>query len=170
MAMSSLISATADWFKRRNTSIEAWYSDDGGRYAFRVSVDGQPFTVCAKKYLVDGTASFMASKVVQRAIDRDALLLLFVQEGGRRLVFDPNTVQAQGVASTPDDSPRARRGEHWLDIPTDHAVDFDAWADGHQQPPAPSDIVSDPDAQHDANTDGGRPENPGFITDWGDGE
>lgn len=165
----SLLSAAADWFKARETPVKAWYGDDQGRYAFRVHVQGKPFIVAAKKYLVDGTASFMESKVVKRATDHNAYLLLFVQEGGRRLVFDPETVLKDGVPSSPSDSPRAARGEAWLDVTTSHAVDFQNWIDDRDLPPGPQDIIEDPDAEGDG---GIRPDSPQFITDWtgGDGD
>lgn len=134
----NLLSEAADWFKARQTGIQSWYSDDRGRYAFRVTVDDQDFVVTAKKYLKAGDASFMASKVVQRAIDRDALLVLFVKDGGYQYVFDPAAVKEYGEAPDPDESKRARDGEDWLDVTARFGVAFDDWYEGRSPPRHPN--------------------------------
>lgn len=149
--MSNLLSNAAEWFKARETRIDSWYSDDQGRYAFRVSVDDQPMIVTAKKYLNDGDASFFAEKVVQRARDRNALILLFVFQSGQRLLFDPATVQEAGEEAVGDDS-RRKRGETWIDVDADIACDFRRWYDGTASPASVKDVKEKP---HD-------------ITAWGD--
>jgi hypothetical protein len=130
-----LLSDAADYFKTRQTAIDAWYDDNRGRYAFRVTVHDQAFIVTAKQYLKAGDASFMHTKVAQRATDTDALLLLFVQDGGYRYVFHPKAVTEHGDAPDPDDSPRQRRGEDWIDINARFGVPFRDWADGRKTPP-----------------------------------
>lgn len=130
----NLLQQAADWFKARETAIGAWYNDDRGRYAFRVTVDGQAFIVTAKKYLKAGDASFMRKKVVQRAIDTDALLVLFVAEGGYQYVFDPAAVMDYGEPPG-DDSQRAKQGEDWLDVSARFGVPFEDWFDDRQDPP-----------------------------------
>lgn len=149
--MSSLLSDAADWFKRRETVVQTWYDDDVGRYAFKVTVDGQPMIVTAKEYLNDGDASFFADKVVQRAKDQDALILLFVFNSGKRLLFRPTTVQEVGVHRTAEQK-RQKRGEDWIDIDSDHAASFRGWYEGREEPDTARDIKERP---HD-------------ITSWGD--
>lgn len=124
----------ADWFKRRKTRIRAWYDDDQGKYAFVVKVDGQQLICCAKDYLHDGDASFMAQKIVLRAIDNEALIMLFVKN--KRLVFDPNTIAQEGTEVTAEDS-RKQRGERWIDVDAKLSCSFEDWVDGNAEPPTP---------------------------------
>lgn len=159
----SLLGHAADWFKARNTGIRTWYEDDNGRYAFRVTVEGQDFVVCAKKYLHDGDASFMR-KVVLRAADLDAYILLFVQGDGRRLLFDPQQVQDQGTPSDPSESQRAQQGERWLDVPTDWTVTFEEWYDDGKEP-VPTATDGSGGGQ---DADDSRPDRHWDITAWGD--
>lgn len=150
--MSSLSNA-AEWFKSRKTPIQRWFEDDVGRYAFRTQVDGQRFLVAAKNYLHDGQASFMA-KLAERAIEQDALLMLFV--GDKRWVFDPRQVIEHGHPSDPDESKRQSEGEDWLDVPADWGVTFDRWVDHGHQP------------TWDGPTDNDTPDRPWDVTQWGD--
>lgn len=153
----SLLTNAADWFKARDTRIEAWYDDDGGRYGFRVTVDDQPFIVVAKQYLNDGQASFFEGKVVQRGIDTDALILLFTANG-KRLVFDPETVDAIGDHGMAEVATRKNRGERWVDVDADVSVSFEAWVDHGEEPPAPEDFGAGDD----------RPATPWDVTSWTD--
>lgn len=150
-----LLPEAADWFKSRDAPVERWYEDDRGRYAFRVTVQDQPFIVTAKKYLHGGDVSFMAQKVVQRAIDQDALLLQFVFEGGWQYVFDPEAVKEYGDPSDPDKSDRVQQGEDWLDLNVNWGVSFEDWVDGGKTPQRHTDQGERPDRDHD-------------ITAWGD--
>jgi hypothetical protein len=134
----SLLANSADWFKARKTMVRGWYNDGNGRYAFRVDLDGQTFLVCAKKYLNDGKASFMATKIVQRAIDMDAMILLFTS-GDRRLVFDPQTVDQNGTHDLAERSDRRRRGEQWVDVDSKLSCSFEDFMEGYDQPPGPTD-------------------------------
>lgn len=152
----SMIDHAADFFKSRRTQIEAWYSDDKGRYAFRVTVQGQRFVTCAKKYVNHGRASFMKGKVLERARDQDALVLLFIAEGNRWLVFDPRHALVHGEPSG-GKSKRVKKGEDWLDVDTDCACSLEAFIDGHAEPDF------DPDGSGDET--GAKPSS---ITDWGD--
>ena len=152
----NLLASAADWFKARETRIRAWAEDENGRYAFAVRVDGRKFWVAAKKYLHGDQASFM-DKLVRRAADQDAYLLLFVFEGGHRLVFDPERVQELGEPSNPNESKRASNGEDWLDAPRDWAVDFQRWYDQGDQP----------EPMMAADGSGERPARPHDITAWG---
>lgn len=75
------------------------YKDDYGRYAFAATGPRGPYLCAAKKELFDGHASFMARKVVERAVDTDRLLCLFVgapPTPDAAFVFDPKTVQRVG--------------------------------------------------------------------------
>ena len=132
----SLLANAADWFKSRKTPLDRWFEDERGRYAFAVTVDDQPFVVCARSYLNDGKASFMAIKIVQRAIDRDAYILLFT-DGDRRLVFDPITVFEDGETDDVAEQDRERRGEGWVAVDAARSVPFDAWIDRGIEPPKP---------------------------------
>lgn len=131
----TLLSDAEGWFKARETRIERRYSDDQGQIGFRVTVDQQPFLVVAKSYLKDGQASFMTDKVVERANDMGAFLLLFTKE--QRLVFDPRTVLARGDHGTAERQDRQQRGERWTDIDADLSVDFQTWYDRRLMPPTP---------------------------------
>ena len=130
----SLIGNAADYFKSRQTMVERWFSDDQGRFAFRVTVAEVRFIVTAKKYLKDGQASFMADKVVQRAIDSHAYILLFTSDD-RKLVFDPNTVKRAGTPDTAAEADRRRRGESWVDVDADLSAPFMDVVDGVAEPP-----------------------------------
>ena len=134
-----LLGHAADWFKARGVQIKAWHDDDGGRYAFRVTVDGDDFVVCAKQYIHDGRASFMQQKVLVRSAERDAKVLLFVGEGERWLVFDPWQVLEHGQPSDPSTSRRARKGQKWLEAPTDWACSFQGFLNGAAEPTWDSD-------------------------------
>ena len=152
----AMLDQAADWFKGRKTSIRSWYEDDQGRYAFAVVVDGQSFVVVAKKYLNDGQASFMSKKVVQRAIDTDALVLLFVGSG-KRLVFDPDTVMEAGQHGATHEDQRKARGEDWVDVDADLGVSFRRWYDGDAEPTRLGDIIDESDD---------RPDRPCDVTAW----
>lgn len=154
----SLLTSAADWFKARQTPIEAWLTDDGGRYAFVVEVNGQRLYVAAKKYLYDGRASFM-SKLVERAADSQAYLLLFTEDD-KRLLFDAEHCREYGVPSNPKQSKRAAKGEGWLEIPAEDAVDFRAWYDRGREPTRRLADTDDPD----------RPNRPWDVTAWGDSD
>lgn len=163
--MGSLLSDTAEFFKARETPIQSWYADDNGRYAFFVWVPGAeghrtPMVVTAKQYLVnrDGEkhASFMARKVVQRAVDHDAKLLQTVGRSNRRLVFDAQLVQDYGKPSD-DRSKRQRNGEDWLEVPADWGCPLQDYADRRAGPRTdpPADLVhsnGDPVEQTDDPT------------------
>lgn len=148
-----LLSHAADWFKARQTGIERWYEDGHGRYAFAVDVNDQRFIVAAKTYLDGGKASFFADKVIQRAIDQDALVLLFLKD--HRLVFDPETVNVIGDHDATQQTDRKRRGENWVDVNADVGVDFRRWYDGDAEPDAPSDYIDNRDDQPDRPWDVG---------------
>lgn len=156
--MGSLLTQAADWFKARQTPIRSWVTDGGGRYAFAVKVDGQRFFVAAKKYTYHGQASFM-TKLVKRAADQEAYLLLFT-ESGQKYVFDAEHVLEYGKESNPQDSERASKGEGWLDIPVDASVSFRNWYDRGQ---TPTRKLADP------GDDRERPKTPWDVTAWADG-
>jgi len=139
----SILNDAADYFKRRETAVQRWYSDDVGRYAFRVTVHDRDMIVTAKKYLDGSVASFFAAKIVQRAIDTDALILLIVPRGGYRLLFDPRTVKEVGEENT-EKVERKRRGETWIDVRTDIAADLRDWVDGDDSPASPADLKDRP--------------------------
>lgn len=149
------LSDAAGWFKARKTPIEAWYDDAHGRYAFKVTVDAETFVVAAKDYLYRGNASFM-NKVVLRANDRDAKLLLFVADGGYRYVFDPQTVIEDGDDA---DGPRSsERGEAWIDVDAQAGVSLEDYADGRDTPKRPESERKPPDG----------PDTPENLSAWED--
>jgi len=156
--MTGILSDAAEYFKARNTPVERWYEDDRGRYAFTVTIDGQRFHVAAKQYLHDGRASFM-EKLVERAIDTDAYLLLFTGGAGGKLVFDPRYVHDAGEPSDPETSQRQRHTERWLELPTRGAVTFTAWYDNGATPTSTNSNDTD---------DEQRPERPHDVTAWSD--
>jgi len=156
-----LLSQAADWFKARETPIECYYRDGHGRYAFAVDVANQRFIVAAKQYLDGGNASFFADKVVQRAIDQEALLLLFLKN--HRLVFDPRTVEMIGDHNATQQTDRKRRGEHWIDVTADAGVDFRRWYDGDAAPDAPGDHIDTDDRDRDRDD---RPDRPWDIQSY----
>lgn len=122
----------ADYFKSRKTPIERWYSDGVGRFAFRVSVEGQTF-VCAARTTPpnDGTTSIMA-RVAGKAQTTDALIALRLRD--RTLVFDPVAVLGHGDPDEPVEEDRKRRGEKWITLPLRFGCAFDDWYDGVDEP------------------------------------
>lgn len=139
-----LITNFAEFFKARETPVRGWYSDQNGRYAFRVDLDGHRFVATAKKYLNDGDASFMRKKIVQRAQDMDAYIILFVGSTSDRLIFDPDTVEAAGTDDATAEDARRKRGEEWIDVPARYSVGLQEWYDHGEQPPTPTDAGIDP--------------------------
>lgn len=152
------LSDAAGWFKARKTPIQAWYDDDHGRYAFKVTVDSEPFVVAAKKYLYAGNASFM-DKVVLRANDYDAKLLLFVVDRSNPYVFNPQTVIEDG---TDADGPRSsNRGEAWTDVDAKAGVPLEDYVDGRDTPKRPESERDPPDGSD-------TPENLSTWEDYGE--
>lgn len=120
-----LLGQAADFFKRRETHIQAWFDDDRGRYAFLTAPEGADgyrtrLVVTAKKYHVrrgdTAFASFMQRKVLERASDMDAKVVQFVADTDERLVFDPDAVLDHGIPPG-EESKRRQQGEDWVDIP-----------------------------------------------------
>lgn len=139
--MSGLLKQAADYFKRRQTGIQRWYSDDVGRYAFRVDPAETPdaLVVTAKKDLHEGMASFQRRRVLERARDQGDLVALFTA-ADRWLVFDPEAVLNHGVEDATQSDRRRRRGEDWVDIDTDIAVPLGDYASGRKMPDSVDDI------------------------------
>ena len=126
-----LLRDTAEWFKSRDTAIQRWHKDDEGRYAFRVDADGETFFVSAVSQThPNGDVSAMR-KLVRRADDRDAMLLLRVRD--EFLVFDPRTFTSRNREATIRDD-RKSRGEQWLRVPKDWGADFQRYLDGRDTP------------------------------------
>lgn len=126
-----LLSDTAEWFTSRKTPIQRWYKDDEGRYGFRVTVEGEAFVVAAlSQRHKTGDISVM-EKLVRRAEDTDAMLLLRI--GDERRVYDPDTFRRKRKTGVINDE-RAKRGERWLHVPADWGVDFRAYVDGDAHP------------------------------------
>jgi len=126
-----LLTDTAEWFKSRRTAIQAWYEDDEGRYAFKVAPEGETLYVSAVSQThADGEISAMR-KLVERAKDADAMVLIRVRDDF--LVFDPDAFTARNREGTIRED-RRRRGERWLRVPTDWGADFGAYMDGRDEP------------------------------------
>lgn len=135
-----LLGHAADYFKSRKVVV-SFKDDDRGRYCFTCSIPGAdgrdiPMVVTAKKYLVsrDGVqvASFMRRKVLERASDRNAVVVLFVGEVDRWLVFEPDAILEHGLE--PDSRSTRRNSEDWLDVPSSWGVPLEAFADHEAQP------------------------------------
>lgn len=126
-----LLRDTADWFKSRRTPIKRWYKDDEGRYAFRVDVDGEVFLVSAVSQTHRNGEISAMRKLVERAKDRDAMLLIRVRDDF--LVYDPTTFTSRNREGTIRDDRKAR-GERWLRVPKDWGADFQSYMDGRDDP------------------------------------
>lgn len=129
---SSAIADFADYFKTRRTKIEKWYTDGVGRFAFRVTVDGQAF-VCATRTNPPkkGKTSIMA-RVAGKAQTQDALIALRLRDEIH--VFDPVTVLGHGEADEPAEEDRKKRGEKWVHFPVSLGCTFEEWYDGAGEP------------------------------------
>lgn len=134
--MTSLIEDFAAWFKARRTAVERWYSDSKGKFAFRVTVDGQTF-VCAARSSAEGRTSIM-KRVAGKAQTSDALIALRI--GDDIHVFDPVTVLDQGDVDDPHDDERKKRGEEWVYFDVDLGCRFEDWVDGHASPVRYADV------------------------------
>jgi len=141
MSKTNLLGDAKDWFTSRGVKIRKTFSDGVGDYGFQVHLEGPTgptkLVVGAKKdaYTRADTdvGSFMRWKMVQRASDYDALLVLYLQARDQFFVFDPDAFLDHGVE--PDDnSPRKERGEEWLDLPLDWAVSLEDWLAGYDAP------------------------------------
>lgn len=127
-----LLDATAEWFKARSAPIKRWYRDDQGRYGFRVAVEGEMFYVGAVSQTHrDGKISVM-DKLVERARDHDAMLLIRVSDDFR--VFHPDMFRVPSDGHGTIRKERARRGETWYRADVDHSVSFEDYMDGVAEP------------------------------------
>lgn len=133
----TLIDDFAEYFKARRTSIEAWYEDDVGKYAFRVTVGGQTFVCAARSSASDGRTSIMKS-VIKRTLANDALIALRIRDTVR--VFDPVTVLEQGDDDDPHEDDRKERGEEWVEFDVSFGCRFEEWADGNATPVRYADV------------------------------
>lgn len=134
----SLIKDFASWFKARRTKVEAWYADDSGKFAFRVTVDGTPFICTARSSMYDGRTSIM-KRVAGTAQVNDALIALRVGDDIR--VFDPVVVLYRGVDDDPTEDDRSNRGEEWVEFDVDLGCAFDDWFDGVAEPTRYEDVA-----------------------------
>lgn len=130
----------ADWFKDRKTKIERWYSDGVGKFAFRVTVDGQTF-VCAARASEpnDGETSIMA-RVAGKAQTTDALIALRLPSG--IYVFDPVTVLDVGERDEPEEGDRRNRNETWVAVDIAVGCKFRDWYDGERSPTRFGDVTA----------------------------
>lgn len=129
----------ADWFKRRETAVEAWYEDGKGRFAFRVTVDGQAFVCAARSSSHNGNVSVM-TRIPGEAQTIDALICLRIGDAIR--VFDPVAVLAHGETDEPTEPGRRERGESWVEFPVSIGCRFDAWFDGDAEPSTFDDVAA----------------------------
>lgn len=146
MGKDSLLRTAKEQFKNMGVSIRGTWSDGVGEYGFSVRLasqafDGRTFVVGAKKSAYQRgddavpVASFMKTKMVQRAVDYDALLALYLDSRGEFLIYDPEAFLAYGVA--PDDnSQRAKKGERWLDLPLSWGSTLEDVLAGYDEPKA----------------------------------
>lgn len=122
----------AEWFKARKTKVESWYSDGVGRFAFKVTVDGQAF-ICAARSSgpTNGRTSIM-KRIAGKAQVEDAFVALRLPDG--IYVFDPVTVLGHGEVEEPKEKARKKRGEEWVSVDVGLSCDFREWYDGHAEP------------------------------------
>lgn len=126
-----LLTDTADWFKSRRTPIKRWFKDDEGRYAFKVAPEGEPLYVSAVSQTHSSGEISAMRKLVERAKDRDTMLLIRVRDDF--LVFDPDAFTKRNREGTIRDD-RRKRGERWLRVPKDWGVPFREYMDGTADP------------------------------------
>ena len=131
--MASQIKDFAEWFKVRKTKVESWYSDGVGKFAFRVTVDGQAFVCAARSSASDGRTSIM-KRVAGKAQVNDALIALRIGDSIR--IFDPVTVLGHGNVDEPHEDDRKKRGEKWVYFDVDLGCRFREWYDGTAKPVA----------------------------------
>jgi len=129
----------AEWFKARRTKVEAWYEDGVGKFAFRVTVDGQAFVCAARSSASHGRTSIM-KRVAGKAQVNDALIALRI--GDTIHVFDPVTVLAIGTTDDAHENERNERGEEWVYFDVDLGCRFDEWYDGYATPVRYADVDS----------------------------
>lgn len=128
----SLLHDFKEELKAKGVPVEAYYSDDVGRYAFRVTIDGERFVCVArtsKKY--DDRLSIM-SKVAGEAQTLDAKVLVRYRD--ERWVFDPVAILHAGEKDEPEVEARRERGEEWVEFPTEIGCDFADYVDGFASP------------------------------------
>jgi len=129
----------ADWVKGADAPIRRWFEDDTGRYAFKTTIDGTDSIVAAKQYLHDGTASVFR-RLALRAADTDSLILLWVDQSGRRLVFDASAILSHGDDRATRSDERQNRQERWVDFPARWGVDLVDYVEGRDTPTDTDDI------------------------------
>jgi len=146
MGKDSLLRTAKSWFKDQGVKIRGTWSDGVGEYGFSVvlasaEMNSTKLVVGAKKSAYRRgdddvpVASFMKSKMVQRADDYGALLALYLDSRDEFLVFDPQAFLAYGVE--PDDnSERAKKGERWLDLPVSWGASLADMLNGYDEPKA----------------------------------
>lgn len=128
----------AEWFKARRTKVEKWYSDGVGKFAFRVTVDGQAFVCAARSSGPKGGKTSVMKRIAGKAQTTDALIALRLPGGIR--VFDPVTVLGHGEPDEPKEKARKKRGEVWVTVDVDLSCPFDEWYDGNAEPARFADV------------------------------
>lgn len=134
----SAIDDFAEWFKTRKTPIERWYSDGVGKFAFRVTVDGQTFVCAARKSATSGGHTSIMNRVAGKAQTEDALIALRLRDG--IYVYDPITLLGHGDTKEPVETDRKRRGEKWVHFPVSFGCEFREWYDGNAEPTRYADV------------------------------
>ena len=137
----SVLHDFAEFFKVRKTPVKAWFEDGVGKWAFMVEVDGQKFVCCARKTRPNGGTSSIMKRVAGRAQTRDAYIALRLPDD-RIHVFDPVAVLSEGRKDDVTEDERRERGEEWVEVPLNLAVDFEAWYDGGAEPATYADVSS----------------------------
>ena len=144
MGKESLLRSAKDWFIDQGVQIRKTFTDSVGDYGFMVMIEGPDsrptkLVVGAKNYPykrgdddVD-VASFMEYKMIQRASDYGALLVLYVHSRDGFYVYDPTAFQRYGVPAD-DNSARSKQGEEWIDLPFRWGTSLEDWIDGYDTP------------------------------------
>jgi hypothetical protein len=137
----SVLHDFAEFFKSRKVPVRTWYEDGVGKWAFRVTVEGQDFVCCARKSRpANGTTSIM-KRVAGRAQTSDAYIALRLPDD-RIHVFDPVAVLSEARKDDVAEDDRRERGEEWVEVPTRLACDFEEWYDGHAEPATYHDVTA----------------------------
>jgi len=129
---TSVLGDFAEFFKSRRTKVERYYEDGVGRFAFRVTVEGQAFVCAARSNPPKKGKTSIMARVAGKAQTTDALILLRLRDD--MYVFDPVTVLGRGEADEPVEEDRKKRGEKWVHFPVSLGCDFREWVDGTAEP------------------------------------
>jgi hypothetical protein len=92
---------------------------------------GEEFHLGAKEYVYKGLASFGENQV-ERAVERDAMLVLYIDRQEKFFVFDAKYVEDEGeVVNGPGDKVDDQR---WVNVPIEDGADLTGYIYGAESP------------------------------------